>query len=131
MAARLCACGCGRYFEAKSSRRKYFSSTCRARKSEGKTVTPATPTPAASTDVADALQTELTELGVADSYEGRVALGIARQLDNGTVQGAAYSSLSKELDRRVDTLRLKAERADDPTKVVKGRLAEKRSAMAS
>lgn len=80
--------------------------------------------------VGDALRVELEKLEVADSYEGQVALGIARQLDNGTVAGAAYASLSKELDRRVDALRLKAEKADDPTRVVKGRFAEKRAALA-
>ena len=130
MAARLCVCGCGRYFEAATSRRKYFSSSCRARKSKGQLPSPAVPEVPASTDVGDALLVELQKLKVDDTYEGRVALGIARQLDRGTVQGAAYSSLSKELDRRVDQLRLKAEREDDPTKVVKGRLAEKRAAMA-
>jgi hypothetical protein len=64
---------------------------------------------------------------VADSYEGRVALGIAAQLDRGTVVGAAYASLSKELDRRVDALRLKAERPGDPVRRISEALAEKRT----
>jgi hypothetical protein len=81
-------------------------------------------------NVGEALRTELEALGVADTYEGRVALGIASQLDNGTVAGAAYASLSKELDRRVDALRLKAVRTDDPAVVVKDRFAEKRAKLA-
>jgi len=76
------------------------------------------------------LHVELEQLGVEATYEGRVALGIARQLDRGAVAGAAYASLSRELDRRVDALRLKAERSDDRVKVIRGRFAEKRSKMA-
>lgn len=78
-----------------------------------------------STLVVDALGAELQTLGVADSYEGRVALGIAAQLDRGTVVGAAYASLSRELDRRVDALRLKAERPDDPVRLITESLTEK------
>lgn len=122
---------CSAEFEASpGSRQRYCGSTCRARKAEGKPAPVKRKRTRARTEVADALRTELVELGVADSYEGRVALGIAEQLDAGTVVGAAYASLSKELDRRVDALRLKAERGDDPTKVIRGRLEEKRAQLA-
>lgn len=84
-----------------------------------------------STEVVDALGVELRQLGVADTYEGRVALGIAAQLDKGTVIGAAYASLSKELDRRVDALRLKAERPDDPVRLITGAVEEKRATLRS
>lgn len=133
MAARVCACGCGRSLDGRRADAKFFSSSCRSKTALRRSHVPpasATQVPP-STDVADALATELAELEMATSYEGCVALGIARQLDNGAVQGAAYSSLSKELDRRVDALRLKAERKDDPAKVVKGRLEEKRAAMSA
>jgi len=78
------------------------------------------------THAAAKLDAEFTQLGVADLYEAEVAVGIARQLDSGVIAGAAYVSLSKELDRRVDALRLRAEKPDDPARAVKDRLAEKR-----
>lgn len=118
---------CGTSFEAKRPSKRFCGrSSCRA----GKRSVVTAPAAPAVEAVGDALRVELEKLEVADSYEGQVALGIARQLDNGTVAGAAYASLSKELDRRVDALRLKAEKADDPTRVVKGRFAEKRAALA-
>lgn len=93
----------------------------------GGRVVPLRPT---STHVADALRVELDDLGVADTYEGVVALGIAEQLDAGSAVGTAYASLSRELDRRVDALRLKAVRKDDPAVVVRGLFAEKRRLLA-
>lgn len=81
--------------------------------------------------VADALRAELDKLGVAASYEGQIALGIAAQLDGGTVVGAAYASLSKELDRRVEVLRLKAERPDSPVGQAASTFAEKRTHLRS
>jgi hypothetical protein len=122
---------CGTEFEAKTSRRRFCGSTCRARKAEGRPAPGPKPKKAKPrTDVAEALLQELQKLRMANVYEGRVALGIARQLDTDTVVGAAYASLSRELDRRVEALRLKAERADDPAKVIKGRLEEKRAKLA-
>ena len=84
-----------------------------------------------STAVLDALSKELEELEVADTYEGRIALGIAEQLDRGTVVGTAYASLSKELDRRVDALRLKADRPDEPVRVVTDSFESKRAHLRS
>lgn len=69
------------------------------------------------TKVSDALLLELQKLNLVDTYEGQIALGLAAQLDDGSVKGAAYVSLSKEVDRRVAALRLKAERPDDPVKL--------------
>lgn len=71
-----------------------------------------------STDVADRLERELRELGVFDHYEAGVVLLMAQQLDSRQHSGAAFVSLSKEVDRRVDALRLKAERPDDPVRLI-------------
>lgn len=81
----------------------------------------------ACTEVADALGRELAALGLADHYEARIAVQLAGQLDDGSVRGAGFVSLSKELDRRVEALRLKAERPDDPTKRVHAAVEEKRA----
>lgn len=78
-------------------------------------------------DVQDALLLELTTLKVAHTYEGRVALGLARQLDDGSVRGAAYVALSKEVDRRVSALRLKADLPDDPVRSTQDAITDKRS----
>lgn len=118
---------CGKPFEAQRSTAKFCGSTCRARKHQGKPASADNPPTAPGTDVADALHAELHQLGLAQTYEAVVALKIARQLDNGTVTGAAVTSLSKELDRRVDALRLKAIRPDDPTVLITARLEEKQA----
>lgn len=87
----------------------------------------ATPPPPTSTDVADRLERELRELGVFDQYEAGVVLLMAEQLDSGRHSGAAFVSLSKEVDRRVDALRLKAERPDDPLVAIRATVHEKQS----
>jgi hypothetical protein len=124
MARRGCE-SCGKGLEGKKASARFCGDVCRKRQARGGVAAPPSEPP--STAVADALGAELEQLEMAATYEGRVAVGIARQLDNGTVVGAAYASLSRELDRRVDALRLKAERADDPAKVIKGRFEEKRA----
>jgi hypothetical protein len=78
-----------------------------------------------STQVADAITRELEQLALADTYEGTVAIGLAKQLDSGVIVGSAYVSLSKELDRRVDALRLRAPRPDDPAQVARAQVEEK------
>lgn len=88
---------------------------------------PTAPAEPASTDVADRLERELRKLGVFDAYEAGVVLLMAQQLDSGRHSGAAFVSLSKEVDRRVDALRLKAERPDDPTRVIRDRVEEKQA----
>ena len=118
---------CGASLEGRRPAARFCDASCRMRKRRHPEIAAAVAPVEVSTAVADALIEELERLDMAASYEGRVAVGIARQLDNGTVVGAAYASLSKELDRRVETLRVKAERGDDPAKVVKGRLEEKRA----
>lgn len=80
-----------------------------------------------STDVADRLERELRKLGVFEKYEAAIVVGMAKQLDSGAMVGTAYVSLSKEVDRRVDALRLKAERPDDPTRVIRERVEEKQA----
>lgn len=122
--SRLCACGCGSSVVGRADKR-YASEACskRARRATS-TVTPF-PSDPPSTAVADALGKELQALGVIDTYEASTALGLARQLDSGQLVGAGYVSLSKELDRRVDALRLRAERSDDPLRRIRDRLDER------
>jgi hypothetical protein len=126
---------CAVDYEAKRPASRFCSSACRTAWSRrpktaatGK-VPKAAPQRSASTKVADALRRELEQLGVADLYEGAVAVGIAGQLDSGTVVGAAYASLSKELDRRVDALRMRADRPDDPAQAVVDRFEDKRQSL--
>lgn len=80
-----------------------------------------------STDVADRLERELRELGVFEKYEAAIVVGMAKQLDSGAMVGTAYVSLSKEVDRRVDALRLKAERPDDPLVAIRATVHEKQA----
>lgn len=129
---------CGDPYEAKTSRSRFCSVACRVAQhradhgagpdSHREQAGPGKDRP--SRGVQPALMAEFEKLGVAEEYEARVALGLAEQLDSRVLVGAAYVSLSKELDRRVDALRLKAERPDDPAAAVKGRLAEKRLRLA-
>jgi len=130
---------CGETYEAKTKQSRFHAPKCRvamheARKT-GKPVPAATAAPAAkpdrNTDIADRLARELTELGVDGQYEAAVVVGLARQLDSGVVTGAAYVSLSKEVDRRVDALRLKAPKPDDPAVVIRERFEEKRLRLVS
>lgn len=121
-------------YEANHPSSRFCSGRCRTAWKRGKrptTIVPAAalsqPPSTASTHVSEALERELRELGVAQSYEGVVALGLARQLDNGTITGTAYVSLSKELDRRVESLRVKAERPEDPARAAKDAIAEQRA----
>lgn len=135
---RLCD-ACGDPYEAKTRRSKFCSTACRVAKSRERhraaadadraQDAPASvgePRQPPSTKVKDQLLAELLRLGVAETYEASIAVGIAKQLDAGVVVGAAFVSLSKELDRRVDALRLKAERPDDPVVRIRGALEEHR-----
>jgi hypothetical protein len=123
---------CGTVYEAKRATSRFCKPAHRtawARGARPKADLPAPPPPAeqpALPKVSDQLAQELQELQVLDTYEAAIALGLAKQLDSGVITGAAYTSLSKELDRRVDALRLRAEKPDDPARAVKDRLAEKK-----
>jgi hypothetical protein len=110
--------------EGRHPNAKYHSDGCRKAASRNPGAPASEP---ASTAVEDALAAELRQLGVYESYEGIVAINLAKQLDNGSVRGAAYASLSKELDRRVDALRLKAVRPDDRVKRIASAIEDKRS----
>ncbi|MCW2522882.1 MAG: hypothetical protein JWO63_1217 [Frankiales bacterium] len=124
---RLCS-GCDGPLVGRADKR-FCSDACRKRERRRLRVVPTSPdtTTAASTEVADRLLAELEQLGVAGSYEAQVALRVARQLDTGGAIGAAFVSLSKELDRRVAVLRLSAERPDDPTRLIHDRIARKQA----
>lgn len=128
---------CGVTYQPKTERSRFCKPDHRAANSKAKKA--GRPVPAAkqaatqqggsarNTDIADRLARELTELGVADKYEAAVVVGLARQLDSGVVTGAAYVSLSKEVDRRVDALRLKAVRPDDPVRLILTAVEEKQA----
>ena len=125
--ARVCDLpGCRESLEGMHAKRRFCSDAHR-KESKRKPAGRATPARKAGTVIADRLRVELEKLGVLDSYEAQTTLGIAEQLDAKIVQGAAYVSLSKELDRRVDALRLTAERPDSPVLLLQGRVAEKQS----
>ena len=115
----------GTTLEAFDRRRVYCSDACR--KQAKRKPQPKIPEIPPSTAVEDALRVELDMLAVTGTYEGNIALGIARQLDSGAAVGTAYVSLSKELDRKVDALRLKVERPDNPLALIGAAVAEKRS----
>ena len=123
---RPCAAGCGAEVVGRADKR-WCSEVCRKRAGRaGPATVTQLPTSPPSTAVADALRRELVELGVAQTYEARTALGLAEQLDSGRLVGAGYVSLSRELDRRVDSLRLRAVRPDDPARLLREALEAKR-----
>lgn len=118
---------CGQQYEAKTKASRFCEVKHRVAFHEhtkaGKPVPAADLTARASekpkrTEVADRLERELRELGVFDHYEAATVLYLAEQLDSGAMVGTAFVSLSKELDRRVDALRLKADRPDDPVRLI-------------
>lgn len=81
----------------------------------------------ARTVISDAVRVEIEQLGVGESYESALTLGIAGQLDREPVGGAAYAALSRELDRRVDLLRVRAlAKNGDATASSRASVAEKR-----
>lgn len=117
---------CQTTYEAKRPQSRFCSTRCRTAWSRGTRPSAAeSDRPGMqSTDVASRVERELEGLGVAGRYEAGIVVGIARQLDSGVVQGTAYVSLSKEVDRRMDALRLLAERPDDPVVLIEARLQE-------
>lgn len=115
--------GCEVSLEGMHQSRRFCSDAHRkAAKRAPKTTVP---TGRVSTEIADRYRQEFASLGVLDTGEAHVALGIAVQLDDKVVQGAAYVSLSKELDRRVDALRLKGVQKDDPLTTIQTRVEAK------
>jgi hypothetical protein len=125
---------CGETYEAKTAKSRFCKPDHRVQHhkytKQGKALPavaaqqPATPP---NTDVADRVMRELEELDLMGRYEAAVVIGVAKQLDSGAVSGTAYVSLSKEVDRRMEVLRLSVVPADDPTKVIQERVAEKQA----
>ncbi len=134
MAQRSCA-HCGGEIRTLDKRARYCGDSCRAAAAYVRKKTGDAPAPTSGAAPSDKVQgplgRELQELGVADSYEGAIALGLAAQLDGGTVTGTAYVSLSKELDRRVEDLRRKAPRPDDRTVQAREAVQARRLRLAS
>jgi hypothetical protein len=81
--------------------------------------------------IAPVLRAEFERLGLLARYEARTALKLARQLDSGVIVGAAFTSQSKELDRRVEDLRRLAPQPDDATQRARGEVQERRLRLAS
>ena len=136
MAERSCA-HCGGDIRTTDRRARFCGPTCKSAAHKARVKAAAAgakpdgePTKPPSDKVQGPLGRELIELGVADTYEGAVALGLAAQLDGGTVMGTAYVSLSKELDRRVEELRRRAPAKDDATSATRDAVAEKRLRLA-
>lgn len=125
MAKRLCKCGCGESLDGLDKRRQFLNDTHRKRVGRGSK--PSLPTVPVSTEIADRLRREFDLLTVLDTYEAQTALGIAVQLDSGGIVGAAFVSLSKELDRRVDALRLKVPMPNDPVQRLRDEVEEKQA----
>ncbi len=119
---------CGGSLAGKRSSARFCDSACRMRARRSSSTGQQ---PALSDKVQGPLGRELQQLGVADSYEGAIALGLAAQLDSGAVTGTAYVSLSKELDRRVEDLRRKAPRPDDRTVQAREAVQARRLRLAS
>lgn len=125
---------CGEVYEAKRATSRFHHPRCRKAWATGKRPKDlaVTPPPPSSTGpvldgVVDRVTQELTALGVVNHTEAGIVIGIAKQLDSNTIIGTAYVSLSKEFDRRLDALRLKADRPDDPAAAVRERVAAKRA----
>lgn len=133
---------CGEPYEAKRARSRFCGVNCRnaygRRPAEQRaaagppagSIAAGLPLVARSTTIADRLQAELEKLGVGGRYEAGIVVGLAEQLDQRAVTGAAYVSLSKEVDRRVEALRMAAERPDDPAVAIQHRLEQKRLRLA-
>jgi hypothetical protein len=122
---------CGSLYEAKRKTSRFCKPAHRTAWAKGARPKADLPAPVKDEDdsalpkVSESLARELRELGVLDTWESAVALRLAKQLDSGVITGTAYTSLSKDLDRRVDALRLKAERPDDPARAIAERLEQK------
>jgi hypothetical protein len=126
---------CGDTYEAKRSTSRFCKPAHRtawARGSRPATELPASPpsgTPEGDLPqypkAAEMLARELDRLGVLESFEAAAVLILARQLDSGVIVGAAAVSLSKEIDRRADALRLKADLPNDPVKAILGKVEDK------
>lgn len=120
---------CGKTYEAKRATSRFCEPKHRTAWAKGARPSAAAPAPRPDDDsenIAPALRAEFDKLGVLEMYEARTALRLARQLDSGTIVGAAFTSLSKELDRRVDALRLKGDLPGDPGQAIEERFEEKR-----
>lgn len=126
---------CGEVYEAKRATSRFHAPKCRTAWAKGARPrakpAPAPAAPAAAAEkpeypkAAEMLARELNDLGVLESFEAAAVLILARQLDSGVIVGAAAVSLSKEIDRRADALRLKADLPDDPVQKLVGAVEDK------
>ncbi|MBJ8342788.1 hypothetical protein JGU71_28250 [Antrihabitans sp. YC3-6] len=116
-------CGvCGAEFEARRSTAKYCSDRCRQRRKRGSEPGPV--------GLVGSVTAELKAAGRLDSFDGQLAVELARQL---TAQGASgISSLSKELRTvmatALDGASVKSAPADADDEVSKAREARERKA---
>lgn len=115
---------CGESFEAKSSRAKYCSGTCRTRGNRG-----AGDEPVRSGLVAET-ERELKRLGKAESVAGQQALLVAQRLVNPSTSGSAVAALSVDLSRLMAHLSRGAQ-VVDPVQAAKDEVARKRAQRAT
>jgi len=144
-------CPCGVVFEAQRSTAKYHSPTCRkraqrapanpvkpARKAAAKRPAAKKPSTRSSTPPAPkesafekATRLELERLKKVDSMLGQQALVIAKRMANGTENGSAVVTLSKEHSRLMAELGSKQGAAVDPVQAARDEVARKREQIAA
>lgn len=86
---------CEQTFEAKNSRARYCSSTCRSRGNRAGIAQ--SDAPRAGSGLVEATRRELEDAGRLDTVLGQQALELAARIVSPTSTGAAVGSLSKEL----------------------------------
>lgn len=89
---------CGRPYEAKTSRARYCSETCKKRGQRRATDAPVEPSPS----LVDATRLELDAAGLLDTRMGQQAMALAAKVASGYDTGSALAAASKELDRLID-----------------------------
>lgn len=104
---RMCVV-CQAPYEARQTKAKYCSSTCRSRASRGVKVAPVVtisdPAPVTDSEtdpvgpVESALLSELTEVDRETTSLGRAALALARRIDDGRDMGNGLAALVKQLE---------------------------------
>lgn len=108
---RTCGCGCGRKFEAKTERRRFYEASCRVRASRGggavvdiTTAKPAsaaasesTPAVAELTGVHGATFKELEKAERIGTAYGQAALVLAKRIDAGRDTGSAMATMTRQL----------------------------------
>lgn len=105
-------CPCGEEFEAKSSRAKFCSPTCRSRAHRGQPAKAKRTVKRGASGFEKATLAELSRLKKVDTMLGQQALVIARRMGDATETGAAVATLSREHSRLMAAVAAGASVAD-------------------